>query len=82
MTTKPYPHQECLRLFEKLSEFIDDELDAVTCQDIEQHLKDCRACTACMQTLKKTVELSKCTGSDPVPETFSENLKNLIRKMS
>jgi len=82
MTNKPHPHHDCLRLFEKLSEFIDHELDTVTCRDIERHMKNCRACTACMATLKKTVELSKCTSSHPVPESFSENLKNLIREMS
>jgi anti-sigma factor RsiW len=59
MSDNNHPHHECIAMFEKLSEYIDNDLDAVTCKDIEQHAKSCVACQACIATLKQTIALCK-----------------------
>ena len=39
MTRDDHDHQHCLEMFEKLSEYIDGELDHATCEEIERHAK-------------------------------------------
>jgi anti-sigma factor RsiW len=81
-TETPHRHdpEKCRFMFEKLSEYIDNELDALTCRDIERHAQDCIACQVCLGTLKKTIELCKKMETEPVPEIFSEKLREFIRK--
>ena len=85
-TDPHHSHENCLELFERLSEYIDRELDAPTCKDIEAHIKACKPCQVCLGTLKKTVDLCKNLEPRQVPETFSLKLKDtifdLVRKES
>ena len=71
-------------MFAKLSEYIDNELDELTCKDIEDHARDCIPCKACLETLRQTIGLCRSLESDekPVPEAFSKRLKTLIQKLS
>jgi hypothetical protein len=69
-------------MFEKLSEYIDNELDVMTCRDIERHVEECVPCKICLETLKRTVKLCKKVDSIPVPESVSVKLKELIQNMS
>lgn len=74
-------HQNCLILFERLSEYIDRELDAPTCKEIEDHIKNCKPCQACLKTLKQTVNLCRNLEHHQVPETFSIKLKDAISNL-
>lgn len=78
MTKDGHDHKHCLELFEKLSEYLDNECDEMTCQEIEKHIKDCVPCFVCMQTLKRTVDLCKQTASKPVPAEVSQKLRAII----
>jgi hypothetical protein len=69
-------------MFEKLSEYIDNELDEMTCRDIERHVEDCVPCKICLETLKRTVKLCNKVDSTPVPESVSLKLKELIQSVS
>jgi anti-sigma factor RsiW len=73
-----HDHAACIELFSKLSDYLDNELDAVTCQDIEAHLADCPCCTACMETLKRTVAFCRETEERPVPETLARRLADIV----
>jgi anti-sigma factor RsiW len=73
-----HDHQNCIALFEKLSEYIDRELDAPTCQEIEDHIKACKPCQVCLKTLKQTVNLCRNLERHQVPEAFSNRLKDAI----
>ena len=81
MNEDTHDHRHCLELFEKLSEYLDDELDEVTCQDIEKHVKECVPCFVCLQTLKRTIDLCKQTEARSVPAEFSKKLKEVIQNM-
>jgi anti-sigma factor RsiW len=77
-----HPHSQCLALFEKLSEYIDRELDPPTCRDIEAHIQDCKPCQVCLGTLKQTIELCKHLEHRKVPETFHQKLKDAISDLA
>ena len=77
-TDPHHSHENCLALFERLSEYIDKELDAPACKDIEAHIKACKPCQVCLKTLKQTVELCRNLERRQVPETLSLKLKDAI----
>jgi anti-sigma factor RsiW len=81
MTKDGHDHKHCLELFERLSEYLDNELDEISCQEIEQHIKECVPCFVCLQTLKRTVDLCKQIDSKPVPQGFSQKLRKIIENM-
>lgn len=78
MNNDRHDHRHCLELFEKLSEYLDNELDEATCRDIEEHVKECIPCFVCLQTLKRTVDLCRQADERPIPEEFSRKLKQVI----
>ena len=81
MATEYQDHRHCLEMFQKLSEYIDGELDRVTCAEIEQHAENCVACFSCLQTLKRTVAICKNTKEKPVPRELSQRLKEIIQNL-
>jgi predicted anti-sigma-YlaC factor YlaD len=50
-------NQQCRQLLGSLSDYIDGELQAELCAQIEEHMKDCDNCRIVVNTLKKTVEI-------------------------
>lgn len=83
MMSPSTPHKrECLELFDKLSAYIDNELDSNDCRSIEQHLLNCDACQSCLGALKRTIALCRGTATTvPVPEKVSQRLKALVKQL-
>jgi anti-sigma factor RsiW len=81
MNHEEHDHKHCLELFDKLSEYLDNELDEVTCHEIEKHIKECVPCFICLQTLKRTVDLCKQAENRSIPKDFSKKLKEAIQNM-
>jgi hypothetical protein len=69
-------------MFERLSEYIDNELDTLTCEDIETHASTCISCKVCLETLKRTIDLCKSSGSRTVPKEFSHRLMETISQIN
>lgn len=81
MSDKDHEHGHCLEMFKKLSEYIDGELDHLSCEELEKHLEDCTACKICMMTLKQTVNLCKEVKENPVPKSLSHKMATLIEDL-
>ena len=79
-----HDRKDCLAMFAKLSDYIDNELDELTCKDIEDHARVCIPCKSCLETLRQTIGLCRSIDTDqtPVPKAFSRQLKMLIQKLS
>jgi anti-sigma factor RsiW len=73
-----HDRKQCIRLFKKLSEYIDDELDRSLCEKIETHLKSCPPCQACLSTLKQTVAMCRELKAEQVPADFSDRLRKML----
>jgi len=82
MNSHTHDMKACLAMFAKLSDYIDNELDDLTCRDIERHARECIRCQMCLETLKRTIDLCRNAGDKPVPETFSLKLKEFIQNLS
>ena len=59
-----------------------EELDDVTCREIQHHVRECIPCEACFNTLKRTVEFCREAESVPVPESFSLRLKEIVQSLA
>lgn len=79
MSNTDHDHKNCIAMFEKLSEYIDKELDELTCKDIEAHMEHCPPCQVCLGTLKRTINLCKQMEEKPVSETLSFRLRDAIK---
>lgn len=79
-TTRQDNHETgiCVSCFERLSEYIDNELGDSGCSEVREHLEQCVCCSACYKTLKKTIELAGCQEDAPVPENLSNRLKQIL----
>jgi RNA polymerase sigma-70 factor (ECF subfamily) len=48
--------RRCKQIFAVLSEYLDAQLPAENCRELERHLKGCQPCIAYLESLKATVE--------------------------
>jgi predicted anti-sigma-YlaC factor YlaD len=74
--SEPIHSQSCKHLLGSLSEYIDGELQAELCAEIEEHLKDCDNCRIVVNTLQKTVEIYEKTAANAaeLPNPVRERL--------
>ena len=61
------PPKKCLRLFARLSEYLDQELSARDREAIGKHLQGCTNCQGFLKTLERTVALCKQYPSQDLP---------------
>jgi anti-sigma factor (TIGR02949 family) len=67
--------RDCRGLINSLSDYLDGELDAHLCEELERHLKDCEDCRVVVNTLRKTIDLYHAhAGEEPLPEDVRSRL--------
>jgi anti-sigma factor RsiW len=72
------PH--CREFFNQLFDYIDGELAASLCAELEQHLADCPNCRIVVDTTRKTVSLYRRFGSAELPLGLSQRLQQAIEQ--
>jgi RNA polymerase sigma-70 factor, ECF subfamily len=65
------PDPRCRRIFAALSEYLDGELPATNCRELERHLKGCKPCLAFLATLKTTIQACRDLPVPKVPPPSS-----------
>jgi anti-sigma factor RsiW len=68
----------CKEVIQRLSDYIDGELDPVLKQDLEQHLAQCRDCRIIVDTTRKTVEIYSNSEPLPLPAPVRERLMQAL----
>jgi len=53
----PEHEHDCSQFLHLVSDFIDDNLDDLTCQEFKKHLDECEHCRIVVDTTKKTIDL-------------------------
>lgn len=64
----------CRDMLGNLSNYIDGELEAELCAEIEEHVAECVNCRIVVDTLKRTVTLYHDHGHEPLPEDVKTRL--------
>ncbi|MDH5636996.1 MAG: zf-HC2 domain-containing protein [Nitrospinota bacterium] len=73
---------KCTDILEKISDYLDKELDPSICKEIESHVKDCEPCIAFLNTMRKTVELFNDAGKKEteIPGPVSDKLMSFLKQ--
>ena len=72
-------HDDCKKYFERISEYLDGELDSHTCEKIGAHLRECPECQNCFDSLKKSVALCKEYPNEKIPEEIRDRLRQALQ---
>jgi RNA polymerase sigma-70 factor (ECF subfamily) len=81
---KIMPDRHCKQIFAMLSGYLDGELPAKNCRQLERHLKGCRPCIAYLESLKTTVEACrkyKTPGAPALSKQVKAALLAAVRKV-
>ena len=77
--------ENCREVFALLSEYLNLELPAEACKQIESHLAECPPCIEFAESLRKTIDLCRSYQSKDMPEPLSEQaraeLENAWKRM-
>ena len=71
---------KCQEILQKLSEYIDGELDPKLCVELDRHMEDCHPCLVFVDSLKKTITLYKYAASEPLPKEIHLRLREFLKK--
>jgi len=69
----------CRELFERLSEYLDGELDPALCAEMDTHLGGCAPCEAFLESLRRTIAVVERL---PVPAIPPDLRRELIEAAS
>ena len=72
--------KDCKKDFERISEYLDGELDDDICRKIEEHLSHCPPCRECVGSLRKTIRLCKEGAIEEIPSDARERLRSKLRE--
>lgn len=70
--------EACLEIKDKLSAYLDGELESAVCAEIQQHLSGCDDCRVMVDTLNKTITLYRNYGQETVPSDVHERLTRVL----
>lgn len=62
----------CREIFERLSEYLDDELPPDICEHIEEHMDGCAPCEAFLESLRRTVRHVAAVDAPAMPDELRE----------
>ena len=78
-----HQHDEarCRELLGQLNDYVDGELAAELCRDLEQHMTDCSDCQVVFDTLTKTIALYHSL-DDTTAELPADVEARLLRRLN
>jgi RNA polymerase sigma-70 factor, ECF subfamily len=70
----------CKAMFAELSDYLDEQLDASLCEELERHMSGCDPCQAFVATLEATIEQCRRSTADcSLPKNTSKLRKELMQ---
>jgi anti-sigma factor RsiW len=73
------PDRRCKQIFATLSQYLDGDLPAKNCRDLERHLKDCKPCLAYLENLKTTIQACRKYRVKRVPKPSARVRSALLK---
>lgn len=68
-------HENCRHLLSSLSDYVDGELEAQLCAELERHLQGCENCQIVVDSLRKTIYLYRTTAAEiAMPQDVRQRL--------
>jgi anti-sigma factor RsiW len=76
--TKEHKDSSCHDLLDQLSDYIDGELEAALCAELEAHLSDCPNCQVMVDTVRKTITLYHAEPPAELPSDVEARLYKVL----
>ena len=74
-----HQHDEnCRKMFALLSEYLDLELSADACREMETHIGGCEPCAEFTQSLRKTVQLCRAYQPQEMPRPIAVDARDKL----
>jgi len=73
-----HEHAVCRELLDQLSEYVDGELEAALCAELEAHLATCTNCRVMVDTLRRTIVLYRTQAPADLPEEVEARLYQVL----
>jgi anti-sigma factor RsiW len=71
---------DCRKLLGEMSDYVDGELSAELCRELEEHLHDCPNCRVMLDSLTKTIRVFREGNEEPLPESLKASLKAALAR--
>jgi anti-sigma factor RsiW len=68
----------CRELLGQLSDYVDGELEATLCVELDAHLAKCPDCRVMVDTLRKTITLYQTQARAELPSDVEERLYKVL----
>jgi anti-sigma factor RsiW len=68
----------CLKIFRRLSAYLDGDLPGNVCEEIRKHVGDCPNCEVFVESLRMTISLCRKYDTGPLPPAAQARLKQAI----
>jgi len=72
-------HHDCRELLGELCDYVDGELEAALCAELEAHLAECPDCRIMVDTLRRTIVLYRTQSQPAVPEDVRTRLYRVLK---
>ena len=70
-----HDHQRCIEMFNRLSSYLDGELDGLSCEELARHMEECEPCRLYLQSIEATRNALHHLAEEPaIPARESERL--------
>jgi len=71
---------DCRKLLGDICDYVDGELPAELCADLEKHFRDCPNCRVMLDSLTKTIRVFREGTEEPVPEHLKKSLRDALAR--
>ena len=71
----------CKAIFERLSEYLDEELDPAVCATMDEHMEGCAPCRAFLESLRRTITALHDTDSPQLPDELRQEVLDAYHKL-
>ena len=71
----------CRAIFERLSEYLDEELDPAVCAAVDEHMDGCAPCRAFLESLRQTVVALHDVESPRLPDELRQQVLDAYHKL-
>lgn len=74
-----HDHTTCKEILKHISDYVDGELEAALCTELEAHLVGCRDCRVMVDTVRKTITLYHAQAQTELPSGVEERLYRVLK---
>jgi len=72
--------EDCQQLIERVSAYLDGEVEGQDLAELLHHLEECRCCQHCLATLRATRELLRKMPAPQLPDDLKARLKACLKE--